>query len=201
MKRTVIKIDESSCIGCGACVEGCHGGALQMVDGKAKVVNEMYCDGLGACIGECPVGALSLEEREVEPYKEQDCCNTPTPLRQFPIQLRLVNPHAPFLNHTDLVLAADCTAFIYSDFHNRFMKNGSMVIACPKLDNSAELYIEKLTAMIDYSSIHSLTVIMMEVPCCGGLWHIARQAQVRAKRQIPVRKIIVSIDGNLLIEE
>ena len=221
MKRTVIKIDESRCTGCGACVQGCHGGALQIVNGKARITNETYCDGLGACIGECPVGAITLEEREVEPYndasnkselhntglheaelkKEQTCCNTFTPLRQFPIQLRLVNPNASFLKNTDLVLAADCTAFVYSNFHNRFMKNNSIVIACPKLDSSIELYIEKLTAMIDSSFINTLTVILMEVPCCGGLLHIAQQAQANAKRKIPIKKVVIGVQGELQSEE
>ena len=204
MKRTVIKIDENLCTGCGACAKSCHGGALQIVGGKAKIVNEMYCDGLGACIGKCPVGALTLEDREVEPkfelpkteaQSEQPCCNNIPATRQFPIQLRLVNSNASFLNHTDLVLAADCSAFIYSNFHNRFMKNNSIVIACPKLDHSAELYVEKLTEMIDYSSIHSLTVIIMEVPCCNGLWHIVQQAQAHAKRKIPIKKVIIEVNG------
>ena len=197
MKRTIIKIDENRCTGCGACVKGCHGGALQLINGKAKIVNEMYCDGLGACIGVCPTGALELEEREAEPYKEQPCCNTFTQLRQFPIQLRLVNPNASFLKNSDLVLAADCTAFVYSHFHNQFMKNNSIVIACPKLDNSIELYIEKLTEMIDNSLINTLTVIVMEVPCCGGLWQIAQLAQANAKRKIQIKKVIVGVDGKL----
>jgi len=210
MKRTVIKIDENLCTGCGACVKSCHGGALQIVDGKAKIVNEMYCDGLGACMGECLVGALTLEERDVEPkaelpkteaQREQPCCNNTSPTRQFPIQLRLVNPNASFLNHTDLVLAADCTAFVYSNFHNRFMKNNSIVIACPKLDHSAELYVEKLTDMIEHSSINSLTVIIMGVPCCNGLWHIAQQAQAIAKRKIPIQKVMIEVNGNLQTEE
>ena len=242
MKRTVIKIDEARCIGCGACVSGCHGGALQLIDGKAKIVNEMFCDGLGACIGECPVDALTLEERETEPHKaesdkselhgamlftsrphnynlheaelhksephnynlheadpnkEQPCCNVFTPLRQFPIQLRLLNPFASFLKNSDLVLAADCTAFVYSHFHHRYIKNNSIAIACPKLDHSAELYVEKLTAMIDNSEINTLTVIIMEVPCCSGLWHIAQQAQANAKRKIPIKKIIIGINGEI----
>jgi len=197
MKRTVIKIDESRCTGCGACVKGCHEGVLQVIDGKARVVNETCCDGLGACIGSCPAGALTLEEREAEPYKEQSCCNIPSQVRQFPIQLRLVNPNAPFLKNMDLVLAADCTAFVYSHFHHQFMQNNSIVIACPKLDSSIELYIEKLTAMIDDTAINSLTVIMMEVPCCGGLWHIAQRAQANAERKIPIRKVIVGVDGEV----
>ena len=205
MKRTVIKIDENRCTGCGACVKGCHGGALQIVNGKARITNETYCDGLGACIGECPVGAITLEEREAEPYNKPDNeptnHNTLTQLRQFPIQLRLVNPNAPFLKNSDLVLAADCTAFVYSDFHNRFMKNSSLVIACPKLDSSIELYIEKLTAMIDNSSINTLTVILMEVPCCGGLFQIAQQTQANAKRKIPIKRVIVGVNGALQREE
>ena len=215
MKRTVIKIDENRCTGCGACVKGCHGGVLRIVDGKARIVNEMYCDGLGACIGECPAGAITLEEREAEPYKaganniqsldkhqtepnkEQPCCNVISPLRQFPIQLRLANPNAPFLKNTDLVLAADCTAFVYSHFHHQFVKNNSLVIACPKLDHANELYVEKLTAMIDNSSIHTLTVIIMEVPCCGGLWHIVQQTQANAKRKIPIKKVVIGINGEV----
>jgi len=207
MKRTVIKIDENRCTGCGACVKGCHGGALQIINGKARVINEMYCDGLGACIGVCPAGALELEEREAEVYNnpnseennEPPCCNIFPQSRQFPIQLRLVNSNAPFLKNTDLVLAADCTAFIYSNFHRQFMKNNAIVIACPKLDNTIELYVEKLTAMIDYSSINSLTIILMEVPCCNGLWHIAQKAAANAQRKIPVKKVVIGINGEILL--
>jgi ferredoxin len=205
--QKLIKIDESRCTGCGTCVSGCHGGALQLIDGKAKIINEMYCDGLGACIGECPVGALSLEEREIEPYKvepqktesdnEPPCCNHIPSMRQFPIQLRLINSNAPFLHNKDLILAADCTAFVCSDFHNWFMKNNSIVIACPKLDNLKDYYVEKLTEMIEHSLIYSLTVILMEVPCCGGLWHIAQQAQANAKRKIEIKKVIIGINGNI----
>ncbi|MCL2290317.1 MAG: 4Fe-4S binding protein [Bacteroidetes bacterium] len=201
MNRTRIKIDENRCTGCGACVAGCHGGALQIIDGKARITNEDYCDGLGICIGTCPVGAIELEECEVEPQKEMSCCNVSFEVQQFPIQLRLVNPNASFLKNSDLVLAADCTAFVYSNFHLQFMKNNSIVIACPKLDNAAEYYVEKLTSMIDNSFINTLTVILMEVPCCGGLLHIAKQAQVNAIRKIPIKKVVIGTKGNLQSEE
>jgi len=227
MKRTIIKIDENLCNGCGICVKGCHEGALQIIDGKARIVNDMYCDGLGACIGECPIGAITLEERETEPYNEQavmekkshtcpsikemsfapmteqNQANTTifSQLSQWPLQLHLLNPYSPFLKNTNMVLAADCTAFAYGDFHNRFMKNNSITIACPKLDNSKEVYVEKLTAMIDNSSINTLTVIMMEVPCCGGLLQIAQQALANAKRKIPIKKVVIGIKGNIQNEE
>lgn len=220
MKRTVIKINEELCTGCGACVAGCHEGVLQVIDGKARVVRESHCDGMGACIGDCPVGALSLEEREVvvvaktpccsssviqaeNALQEPRCCNNAAqvPMRQFPIQLRLVSPEAPFLRNQDLIVAADCTAFVCSDIHSRFMKNNSLVIACPKLDHSAELYVEKLTAMIDLATINSITVILMKVPCCSGLLQMALQAQTNAKRKVPVKKIVVGIRGDVLSEE
>ena len=201
MKRMIVKIDENRCTGCGACVKRCRGGALQIIDGKARIINEDYCDGLGVCIGTCPVGAIELKERETEPQKEQPCCNISFEMNQFPIQLRLVNPNASFLKNTDLVLAADCTAFVYDNFHNQFMKNNSIVIACPKLDNAAEHYVEKLTSMIDNSFINTIKVILMEVPCCGGLLHIARQAQVNAKQKIPIKKIVIGIKGELQSEE
>ena len=222
MKRTIVKIDESRCTGCGACVKGCHGGALQIIDGKARIINEDYCDGLGACIGECPNGAISLEERETKPQIEQDVtplqekpCACPSiqeksfhqpteqnstfsELRHFPIQLHLINPNAGFLKNTDLVLAADCTAFAYGNFHQQFMVNRSIAIACPKLDHSKDYYVEKLVEMIDGASINTLTVIMMEVPCCSGLLQIAQQAQAKAKRKIPVKKIVIGIKGDLI---
>jgi len=143
------------------------------------------------------VGALSLEEREMQPCHHQSCCNTLPQMNQFPIQLRLINPNAPFLYNCDLVLAADCTAFVCKDFHHRFMKNNSLVIACPKLDNAKDFYVAKLTAMIDHSAINSLTVIMMEVPCCSGLLHIAELAQAKAQRKIPIKKVVVGIDGTV----
>jgi NAD-dependent dihydropyrimidine dehydrogenase PreA subunit len=231
MKRTIVKIDENLCNGCGDCVKGCHEGALQMIDGKARIVDDMYCDGLGACIGDCPVGAITLEEREAEPFNEEavmkrafsllerpcgcpggkemsfdaEPCeanvSVPSQLRQWPIQMHLLNPGAAFLKNTNMILAADCTAFAYGDFHAQFLKNNTIAIACPKLDESKDVYIEKLTAMIDYSAINTLTVIMMEVPCCGGLLQMAQQAQTHAKRKIPIKKVIVGIKGDIQGEE
>jgi ferredoxin len=184
---------------------------------------------LGACIGGCPVGAISLKEYETEAHSEQivkeqaavlqenSCaCQgiqemsfglqteqnaTFFRLRHFPIQLHLINPNADFLQKADLVLAADCTAFAYGNIHNHFLKNNCLAIACPKLDNAADIYVEKLTAMIDYSSINTLSVIMMEVPCCSGLLRMAQQAQANAKRRIPIKKIIVGIKGNIQSED
>ena len=208
MKRTIVKIDENRCTGCGACVKGCHGGALQIIDGKARIINEDYCDGLGACIGECPNGAISLEERDTKQSIQEKSFHQPTEqnmtfseLRHFPIQLHLINPNAGFLKNTDLVLAADCTAFSYGNFHQQFLKNKSIAIACPKLDNATEYYVEKLTAMMDHSFINTLTVIIMEVPCCRGLLQIAQQAQANAKRKIPIKKIVIGIKGDLQSED
>ena len=280
MKRTIIKIDEDKCNGCGLCVEGCHEGALQLIDGKARMISDLFCDGLGACIGECPFGAIELEEREAEPYDEyavmdrispkgertirahllhlknhneleylkqglnylrkhnitidmtglehrnnqteegkgfgcpgkkeilfdkqqtENCNNeVQSQLRQWPVQLHLLNAEASYMKNADVVLAADCTAFAYGDFHNRFLKNRILAIACPKLDSDKESYVEKLIAMIDRSNINTLTVVMMEVPCCNGLLQFSQQALSQAKRKIPIKKIIISLQGNILQEE
>jgi NAD-dependent dihydropyrimidine dehydrogenase PreA subunit len=272
MKRKMIKIDEELCNGCGACVEGCHEGALQLIDGKARIINEVFCDGLGACIGECPVGAIEIEERDAVPYDESvvmeklaakgentirahllhlkahneviyfkqglqylkehtinidmtglehsgGCpgsvemsfkrSNNSTDgeveissqLSQWPLQLHLVNPQASYFKNADVILAADCTAFAFGNFHQKFIKNHSLAIACPKLDTGKEEYIEKISAMIDISIINTLTVVIMEVPCCGGLLQLAQQAATKATRKIPVKEIIIGIQGKILKEE
>jgi len=213
MKRTIIKIDRERCNGCGSCVKGCHGGALQLVDGKATIVNEQYCDGLGLCIGECPVGAITLEEREAEAYsKEAITKRDSTPqmqtstqgqaseLRQFPLQLRLLHPHASFLQEADLLLAADCTAFVSGEFHSRFLKGKMLAIACPKLDDNTQLYVDKLAEMIDAVQLRSLTVLVMEVPCCNGLVWVAQKAAQQAKRNIPIKIIKLSTKGEVISE-
>jgi len=215
MKRTIIRIDEKLCNGCGLCVQGCHEGALQMINGKAVLVNERHCDGLGACIGDCPTGAIILEEREAEPFSEQavmqqnKSCSPPSisfsegknstsALAQWPIQLHLLSPQAPFLHNADLLLAADCVAFAMSNFHANHLQGKRLAIACPKLDSNKEIYVEKLAAMIDGSHIQTLTVMTMEVPCCGGLLKLAQMAFSRAQRKIPLKQIVVSLQGEII---
>lgn len=202
MKRTVIKINEDLCNGCGACIEGCHENALQLIDGKARIISDSYCDGLGACIGECPVGAIVLEEREAEPYNEVavQTANTPSQLRQWPVQLHLLNPQAGYLRNADVVLAADCVAYAYANFHNRFLRNHSIAIACPKLDGNKEQYVAKLVDMIDGAQVNTLTVIIMEVPCCSGLFQLAKAAIERASRKVPVKRIVIGIQGEIIDE-
>ncbi len=280
MKRTIIKIDEALCNGCGQCVKGCHEGALQLINGKAVMVSELYCDGLGACIGECPVDAITLEEREAEPYDEtavmerliekgeevvkahmqhlsdhgQDdlleiaidylrnkqinwkpkfmeqqemiaksiiggggCPGSkqmsftianasPTEtqasaLAQWPIQLHLLSPQAPYLRNADLLLAADCVAFAAGNFHAKYLQGKRLAIACPKLDSNQQVYLEKLMTMIDDSHINTLTVMIMEVPCCRGLLQLAKTALEQAERKVPLKLIVVSIQGEVLSEE
>jgi NAD-dependent dihydropyrimidine dehydrogenase PreA subunit len=204
MKKTIIKIDKDSCIGCGACVSRCAHSALQLIDGKAVLANENHCDGLGNCIGECPVGAITFEEREVEPEPKASCCSSQfatVSSTQFPVQLRLVNSGADFLKGADLLLAADCTAFVGKDFHSRFRKGKALAIACPKLDNNTQLYADKLTEMMDVAQIATLTVLIMEVPCCGGLRRIAEMARTQAARKIPITIVVMSVNGDIIREE
>ncbi len=301
MKRTIIKIDEDLCNGCGLCVEGCHEGALQMIDGKARMISDLYCDGLGACIPECPTGAITLEEREAEPYDEirvlerilpkgestvlahlnhlidhnqtefveqgvkylkknaphidlsklktnmntkemndremikeavasaglaqgggcpgsrmmnfgnqgnGDTDTNPAPsgsqpseLRQWPVQMHLVNPQAPYFQKADVLLAADCVAFSMGDFHSKHLKGKGLAIACPKLDHGKDQYLEKLVAMIDEARINTLTVMVMEVPCCSGLLQLAKKAADKAGRKVPVKAITVSLQGSIIQEE
>jgi NAD-dependent dihydropyrimidine dehydrogenase PreA subunit len=252
MKRTVIKIDEELCNGCGNCVRGCHEGALQLINGKAVMISDLYCDGLGACIGDCPVGAIELIEKETEPYNESAVMErihtkgedvilahlkhlrdhnqtkwfnegidwlsennitlqpqfAPTAplsgaseLQQWPVQLHLLNPAADFFQGTDLLLASDCSAFTSGSFHSQFLKNKALAIACPKLDSNTESYVQKITEMIDQSKINTITVLMMEVPCCGGLMRIVEMAKNNARRNVPVKSIIMSVKGDVLSEE
>ncbi|HNX06034.1 MAG TPA: 4Fe-4S binding protein [Bacteroidales bacterium] len=285
MKRTIIKIDEEKCTGCGICVSGCHEGALQIIDNKARLVSELFCDGLGACIGDCPEGAITLEEREAEPYDEikvmdrisgqgkatilahlrhlrdhnekeyvkqslqylkehnlfpeifeefdreikvaahahhqgggcpgskaMDFRDIKAPvetsaveidsqLRQWPVQFHLVNPAASYFKNADLLIAADCAAFAYGNFHNDFLKGKTLVIACPKLDSNTESYVQKIKTMIDESKINTITILMMEVPCCGGLLHMTKMAMQEASRKVPVKTIIISLQGKIISEQ
>ena len=287
MKRDILKIDEELCNGCGQCVPNCHEGALQVIDGKVRLVSELMCDGLGACIGYCPEGAITIETREAAPYNEVKvmeqmigkgkntiiahlkhlkdhgetgflhdgveylndrkdvldfnlnevlhevhnhgthqvhleggCPGTkaavidrphadrqaafaeqPSELRQWPVQMHLLNPNAPYLRGSDLLLAADCVAFSLGNFHSKYLKGRSLAIACPKLDHGIDIYIEKLSAMIDIAKVNTITVMMMEVPCCGGLLQMVRTSLAKASRKVPVKQIVTSLSGEILKEE
>ena len=271
MKRPMIHIDEDKCNGCGKCIPGCPEGALQIIDGKARLVSDLFCDGLGACIGECSIGAMKVIEREAEPYdeykvmenvvkggvnvikahlkhlddhgekeyieqakdylrknnmeipeyKEKMACGCPstmtktiertakeptqtakTPLQSelqnWPVQLHLLNPNAPYLKNADLVIAADCTAFAYANFHQKFLKNKVLTIMCPKLDQKLEMYIEKLAEIFKHQEIKSVTIVHMEVPCCGGIERIIQMALQKAEKNILVKDYTVSINGELI---
>lgn len=289
MIRDVVKIDEELCDGCGQCVPGCHEGALQIIDGKARLISDLLCDGLGACIGHCPQGAITIEQREAEAYDEkkvmklmitkgkntvaahlkhlkdhnefgffkegirylteheheldfdlnelltelsdhknhapQQSCGGGCPgtqeksfspgnltmvndeneirseLRQWPVQLHLLNPAAGYFKNADLLIAADCTAFAVGDFHRKFLRGKTLTIACPKLDSNLEVYVEKITAMIDHAHLNTITVMMMEVPCCNGLFKIVQMAVQKSSRKVPVKVIVVSNQGEVLQEE
>ncbi len=277
MIRKIIKIDEEKCNGCGDCVPGCAEGALQVIDGKVRLISDLFCDGLGACIGTCDRGALTIEEREAEPYDERKVMdyiiaggenvirahiihlrehnefeyletalevlkerNIPIPstnfapkqqhhhgggcpgskamsfettgqdtpdvkrpshLTQWPVQLHLISPQAAYYRNSDLLLAADCVGFAYPDFHKDFLKDKSIAIACPKLDSDMDSYIEKLTQLIDEASVNSITVAIMQVPCCGGLLRMAQMALHNASRNVPLKVIVVSIQGEILQEQ
>lgn len=236
--RKIVKIDEEKCNGCAACVPSCAEGALQIIDGKAKLISEIYCDGLGACLGECPQGAIIIEEREAQEFNEEvvklhlnakqpageevpcgcpsamvtqfarqepseaipgAATHQPSMLTQWPIQLTLVPPRAPFLQGTDLVLAADCVPFAYAGFHQEFLKNHSLLIACPKLDDY-QAHLKKLTAVLSQAQPKSLTVVHMEVPCCFGLVHMVQQAILASGKDIPLKEVTIAVEGEILTE-
>jgi NAD-dependent dihydropyrimidine dehydrogenase PreA subunit len=230
MERDILKIDEDLCNGCGICVPNCHEGALQVIDGKIRLVSELMCDGLGACIGHCPEGAISIEKREAESYSgvrvieqikenkngcpgsrtvviertkdiEQMTENAYSELRQWPVQMHLINPNAPYFRNSDFLLAADCVAYSVGGFHSKYLKRKSLAIACPKLDHGTEIYVEKLKALIDVALINTITVMIMEVPCCGGLLQMIKSAALSVSRKIPVKLMIAGITGDILREE
>ena len=229
--RKIVSIDEEKCDGCGLCIPACAEGALQIIDGKARLISDKYCDGLGACLGECPQGAITIEEREVNEFDEEavkrhlkeakqaadelpcGCSSaavtqlerheeTEAATRQqsmlghWPVQLTLVPPRASFLQGADVVLAADCVPFAYAGFHREFLKDYALLVACPKLDDF-EAHQKKLTDILSNSDIRSLTVVHMEVPCCSGLVHLAKQAIGSSGKDIPLREVIVGIRGTI----
>lgn len=272
MIREIIKIDEELCDGCGVCVPACAEGALQIIDGKARLISDLFCDGLGACITECPQDAITIERREAEPYNGYVVMGTivkggvnvinahlkhlrdhkefelftqaidylndhkipvpsieennitdssphacpgsaqktflvndkavegsrPSQLTHWPIQMHLINPAAAHFRNSDLLLAADCCAFSYGDFHKDFLKNKSLAIACPKLDSNKNIYLDKLIKMINDSNLKSITVLIMQVPCCGGLLQLAQQAVENSSKKVPLKVVVMGIEGDIL---
>jgi ferredoxin len=227
MIRQIIKIDEKKCNGCGLCISACHEGAIELIDGKAKLSRDDYCDGLGNCLPACPTGAISFEEREALPFDEnavnqdkpQLPCGCPgthskeikhetqnyndeinekiqTHLNQWPVQIKLVPPNASYFKNSNLLIAADCTAYAYGNFHNRFMKNHITLIGCPKLDEID--YSEKLTAILKMNDIKSITVVRMEVPCCSGIENALKTALRNSDKLIPWQVIVISTEGGIL---
>lgn len=308
MEREIIHIDEELCNGCGDCIPNCHEGALQLIDGKARLISDLMCDGLGACIGHCPQGAITMEKREAEAYNETEvikgmalkgrntvlahlqhlmdhnehdfvkegvswlrnnepvldfdleevinivhsskekareekvetaqaapiniaqmapqqeaagcgCAGSapreirrdetapvnnmkqPSELRQWPVQFHLVNPAAGYFKGADLLLAADCSAFTMGNFHSDYLKGKSLIIACPKLDSGQETYLQKLVQLIDQAMVNTIHVMIMEVPCCGGLLRLIDLALETASRKVPVKCTVVSAGGEVLSEE
>ena len=266
VRRQIITIDDEKCTGCGQCVPGCPEGALQIIDGKARLVSDLFCDGLGACIGECPEGAITVEEREAEPYDERRVMENivgqgpnvirahldhlrdhgqseylreaqaflkergievPEPgggcpgarmmafeaqaetteeapagravsrLRQWPVQIALVSPLAPYLQDADLVVVADCVPFAYANLHEDFLKDRAVVVGCPKLDD-IDLYRKKLAEIFKANELRSVEVVHMEAPCCFGLAHVVRQALADAGKAVPVTLTKISIGGEVL---
>ncbi len=230
MIRKIVFIDEEKCTGCGACASACHEGAIEMVNGKARLMRDDYCDGLGDCLPACPADAISIREREAVPYdeeavkKHQEAKNKPLPcgcagthvktvhreehspcchgekaesfLSQWPVQIRLVPVNAPYFNGADLLIAADCTAYAYGNFHADFIKGRITLVGCPKLD--AADYKEKLSEIFKANDIKSVTVVRMEVPCCAGIASAALDAAKESGKNIGVSVVTVSTDGEIL---
>ena len=228
MIRKIVKIDQELCNGCGACAAACHEGAIEMVDGKARLTREDYCDGLGDCLPACPTGAITFEEREAPAYdeaavkraqaaKKAAACSGGCPgtaarsiertdavsaaaapvnqLRNWPVQIKLAPVQSPYFDGAHLLIAADCTAYAYADFHREFMRGRVTVVGCPKLD--AVDYSEKLAAIIAHNDIKSVTIVRMEVPCCGGLENAAKRAIQASGKFLPWQVVTVTTDGRI----
>jgi len=233
--RNIVKIDEKKCNGCGLCIPACAEGAIQIIDGKARLVKDIYCDGLGACLGKCPQNAITIIQREAEEFNEKAAeehvkkshpvhhahvaCPSVKAMQfekeveekpavkqtekrrsqisNWPYQLKLVPPNAPFLKNADLLITADCVPFAYADFHEEMLKNRTLVIGCPKLDD-ATIYRNKLAEIFRLSNIRSVTVVNMEVPCCFGLNRLVQEALELSRKKVPVRQETISIKGEKL---
>ena len=228
MIRKIIQIDQEKCNGCGACAAACHEGAIAMVEGKARLMRDDYCDGLGDCLPACPTGAISFVVREAAAYdeaavlaakakkkeklpcgcpgtaakaihrqQETAICNAPaSQLRQWPVQIKLVPINAPWFDGADVLVAADCTAYAYGNFHQEFIKGRITLVGCPKLDSVD--YAEKLTEILRNNMIRSITVVRMEVPCCGGMENAVKRALQLSGKSIPCNVVTISTDGRIL---
>lgn len=196
MIRRVIEIDREKCNGCGLCARACHESAIGMVNGKAQLLRDDYCDGLGDCLPACPTGAISFVEREAADYDEAAVFRNKRSKQQWPVQIKLTGVNAPYFEDADLLIAADCTAYAYANMHQDFMRGHVTLIGCPKLD--AVDYSEKLTAIIRENNIEEVTIVRMEVPCCGGLEQAARTALQNSGKFLPWHVVTISVDGNIL---
>jgi len=207
--RKIVEIDEERCNGCGECIPSCAEGSLEIVDGKARVIADRYCDGLGACLGECPMGALAIVEREAEEYdeeaveehlstREKGAPIDESYLSHWPIQIRLIPPHAPFLKGADLLVVADCVPVAFPRFHSEFLADKVVMMGCPKFDD-AESYIDRFTQIFTQSQIKSVTTAVMEVPCCSGLPMIVREAMEASGKDIPMENVVISTKGRILV--
>ena len=196
MIRRIIQIDEEKCNGCGACAAACHESAIGMVDGKAKLLRDDYCDGLGDCLPACPTGAITFVEREAAAYDEAAVLANQRPLQQWPVQIKLVPTQTSYFDGAKLLIAADCTAYAYANFHQDFIKGKIVLVGCPKLDSVD--YSEKLKEIIRSNNISSVTVVRMEVPCCGGLEMAAKRALQNSGKFLPWQVVTISVDGKIL---
>jgi len=203
MIRKVIHIDQDRCNGCGVCAQACHEGAIAMVNGKAELMRDDYCDGLGNCLPVCPAGAITFVEREAAAYDAKAVAlhkgqpeETESQLSQWPVQLKLVPVQAPYFQNANLLIAADCTAYAYANFHQKFICGHVTLIGCPKLDEVD--YAEKLTEIISRNEIKSVKVVRMEVPCCRGIENMVKAALQRSGKMIPWQVVVISTEGQIL---
>lgn len=217
--RKIIEIDEELCNGCGQCISTCAESALALVNGKARVVSDNLCDGLGACLGECPTGALKIVEREAEDFDlhavemARGCPSTrmvmnlsagvpaaethPSALSHWPVKIRLVPESAPFLQGADLLVVADCVPVAFPDLHGKFLPGKAVMVGCPKFDE-ADSYVEKFAGIFRNAGVKSITVVIMEVPCCSGLPRIVRRGLELAGRSIPLEVVVISRQGKII---
>ena len=196
MVRRIIRIDTEKCNGCGLCARACHEGAIGIRDGKAVLLRDDYCDGLGDCLPACPMEAIAFVEREAAAYDEAAVQAAKTKLSQWPVQMKLVPIKAPWLDGADLLIAADCTAYAYANFHKDFMENRVTLVGCPKLDSVD--YSIKLTEILKNNDVRSITVVRMEVPCCGGLEFAVRNALRQSGKILPCRTVTLSVSGQII---